>query len=63
MYHFYNKSIYYWDSPGSPVVKTPPCQCRGEGLISGWGPSKIQQVARRLKKKERKKEKVAITKY
>ena len=42
------------------MVKTPPCQCRGEGLISGQGPSKIQQVAKRFFKKRKK---VAIIKY
>lgn len=42
------------------MVKTPPCQYRDEGSISGQGSSKIQHVAKRFFKKEKK---VAINKY
>ena len=26
------KTVWYWDSPGGPVVKTPCFQCRGCGF-------------------------------
>ena len=39
------------DIPGGPEVKTLHSQCRGTGLIAGWGANMPYGVARKTNKK------------
>ena len=39
--------VYFWDFPGGPVVKNPPCNVRVVGLISGQG-TKIPYAGQQL---------------
>ena len=41
-----------WDFPAGPMVKTPPCQCRGCGLISGQGTNSLYTMQQGQKKKQ-----------
>ena len=42
-----------WEFPGSPVVRTPGCHCRGPGLIPGWR-TKIPQATWNGRNKNKK---------
>ena len=43
----------HWDFPGDPLVKAPSFQCRGSGLIPGWG-TKIPDTVGHSQKKKKK---------
>ena len=48
------KTVFWWEFPDAPVIRTLDCHCCGLGLIPGQGTKIPQAVQQGQKKKENK---------